>query len=207
MKIACIDLEGVLIPELWPHIAKASGIEALAITTREEPDYPALMRWRIDHLRQHGLRLSDVQTMIANIEPFPEARRFLRQLVELGGYTVHIVSDCFYELASPLLKILGSPTAYCHSLETDEQGWIARCAWAERKGKEDHVASLLRQDAQVLAAGDAFNDLGMLHLAHHGFLVRPSAATRMASRDLPVVERLDEIIERLGLKPGTGPLE
>ncbi|EMC2290396.1 bifunctional phosphoserine phosphatase/homoserine phosphotransferase ThrH [Salmonella enterica] len=199
MRIACIDLEGVLIPELWPRIAQASGIEALSITTREEPDYSALMRWRIDHLRKHGLRLRDVQAILADIQPYPEARDFLRQLEQYGGYQVHIVSDCFYQLAESLLDALGSPEAFCHSLETDADHWITGCAWADRNGKEEHVARLLEQGCHVLAAGDAFNDLAMLRLAHHGFLVRPSPATMTAAQDLTVVEHLSEIIENIGV--------
>ncbi|UXS00100.1 bifunctional phosphoserine phosphatase/homoserine phosphotransferase ThrH [Agrobacterium tumefaciens] len=198
MRIACIDLEGVLIPELWPRIAQASGIEALSITTREEPDYPALMRWRIDHLRKHGLRLRDVQAILADIQPYPEARDFLRQLEQYGGYQVHIVSDCFYELADRLLDALGSPEAFCHSLVTDPENWITDCAWADRCGKEEHVARLLKQNCHVLAAGDAFNDLAMLRLAHEGFLVRPSPVTMTAAQDLTVVEHLSEIIEKVG---------
>ncbi|EPP5101056.1 bifunctional phosphoserine phosphatase/homoserine phosphotransferase ThrH [Enterobacter hormaechei] len=204
MRIACIDLEGVLIPELWPLIALASGIEALSITTREEPDYPALMRWRIDHLRQHGLRLRDVQAILAEIQPYPEARDFLHQLEQHGGYRVHIVSDCFQELAGSLLDALGSPATFCHSLETDPDNWITGCAWADRNGKEDHIARLLKQGSHVLAAGDAFNDLAMLRLAHDGFLVRPSAATAEAAEDLTVVEHLSEIITRIGLSSGAG---
>ncbi|MFT4190303.1 MAG: bifunctional phosphoserine phosphatase/homoserine phosphotransferase ThrH [Comamonas sp.] len=198
MKIACIDLEGVLIPELWPHIAQVSGIEALSITTREEPDYPALMRWRITHLRKHRLRLRDVQAILADVRPYPESRDFLLQLERRGGYRVHIVSDCFHELASDLLAALGSPKTFCHALETDPDGWITGCAWIDRKGKEEHVARLLARNFHVLAAGDAFNDLAMLRLAHHGFLVRPSTATLAAARDLTVVHQLSEIIETVG---------
>ncbi len=199
MRIACIDLEGVLIPELWPRIAQTSGIEALSITTREEPDYPALMRWRIEHLRKHGLRLRDLQAILADIQPYPEARDFLRQLEQYGGYQVHIVSDCFYELAESLLDALGSPEAFCHSLVTDPENWITGCAWADRCGKEEHVVRLLKQDCHVVAAGDAFNDLAMLRLAHDGFLVRPSAATLAAAQDLTVVEHLSEIIETISV--------
>jgi phosphoserine/homoserine phosphotransferase len=203
MKIACIDLEGVLIPELWPQIAQATGIEALSITTREEPDYPALMHWRIDHLRKNGLRLRDVQSLIAETRTYPDAVAFLQQLTQQGGYRVHIVSDCFYELAGPLLDALGSPEAFCHSLETDAHGWITGCAWADRNGKQEHIARLLEQGCYVLAAGDAFNDLAMLRLAHNGFLVRPSPATMAVAQDLTVVEHLREIIEAIGVPRST----
>lgn len=204
MRIACIDLEGVLIPELWPRITQASGIAALSITTREEPDYPALMRWRIEHLRQHGLHLRDVQAILADVQPFPEARDFLRQLEQHGGYRVHIVSDCFHELAGNLLDTLGSPATFCHSLETNSDNWITGCTWADRNGKEDHVARLLKQGSHAQAAGDAFNDLAMLRLAHDGFLVRPSAAAVAAAQDLVVVEHLSEIVTRIGQLSGTG---
>lgn len=204
MKIACIDLEGVLIPELWPLIAQASGIDALSITTREEPDYPALMRWRLDHLRKHDLRLSDVQRMIAGVQPYREARIFLQQLEQHYGYRVHIVSDCFYELAGNLLTALGSPEAFCHTLETDADDWMTGCAWAKRQGKEEHISHLLARHCHVLAVGDAFNDLAMLRLAHRGFLIRPSRATREAAQDLTVVERLLDIID--ALKQPSDPL-
>lgn len=197
MKIACIDLEGVLIPELWPLIAQATGISALSITTRDEPDYPALMEWRIRRLRQNGLHLRDVQAVLCDIAPYPEAQAFLHCLEH--EYELHIVSDCFYELVAPLLRKLGSPRSYCHSLETDKDDWITACRWADRLGKEDHVAKLLEQNAQVLAVGDAFNDLAMLRLAHDGFLVRPSGATRAVSGDLYTVEHLTDILVHIGI--------
>ncbi|MFP1914356.1 bifunctional phosphoserine phosphatase/homoserine phosphotransferase ThrH [Lonsdalea quercina] len=205
MKIACIDLEGVLIPELWPQIAQASGIEALSITTREEPDYPALMRWRIDHLRKNGLRLRDVQAMVVETRIYPEAVAFLQQLTHHLGYRVHIVSDCFYELIDALLPALGSPEVFCHSLETDGDNWITGCAWAERRGKEEHISRLLNRGCHILAVGDAFNDLAMLRLAHNGFLVRPSQATMRVAKDLTIVQDLSDIIETVGGgKPTTG---
>ncbi|WP_066416709.1 bifunctional phosphoserine phosphatase/homoserine phosphotransferase ThrH [Bordetella ansorpii] len=194
MKIACIDLEGVLIPELWPIIGQSTGVQDFAMTTRDEPDYPTLMRLRITALRKNGLRLKDVQAILLAVQPFLDARHFLEEIGRT--HQVQIVSDCFHELASPLLKALGDPQAYCHSLCTDSDGWVVDCCYLPRNGKEDHIARLLAQGMEVLALGDAFNDLKMLRLAQQGFLVRPSLATQAAAPDIPVVQTLQDVLAK-----------
>ena len=193
MRVACIDLEGVLIQEIWPFLARQTNIEKLSVTTREKADYPALMRNRITLLRLHGLKLRDVQAIVAAIEPFPDALPFLATLSNL--YSIRIVSDCFYELAENVLSKLGNPISLCHRLVLDHAGFIVDCSFAARQGKDDVVAGFLASGAEVLAVGDAFNDLAMLRLANAGFLVRPSELTRAAAPDIAIVEHLYEITD------------
>ena len=193
-KLACIDLEGVLVPELWPAIAVRTGIRELFATTREIPDYDALMRRRIALLREHGITLSDVQRIIKAIEPFPGAKTFL-QTLEARGYRVNIISDCFHELADPLLQALGEPTTLCHRLTADSQGFVTGCDYYPRQGKEEHVEAALAEGQRVLAVGDAFNDLHMLRRATQGYLVNPSITTLEAAPDVPAVESLEQILE------------
>lgn len=192
-KVACIDLEGVLVPELWPKIAVSTGVKALFATTREFPDYDALMRRRIDLLRSHGITLKAVQWIVRGVSPFPDAAGFLKSL-EAKGYEVNIVSDCFHELALPLLLKLGEPHALCHNLRTDEQGLVSEVSYFPRTGKVEHVDEALEHGLEVLAVGDAFNDLAMLRRATQDFLINPSIATLDAAPDLEVVQSLSEIL-------------
>ncbi len=193
LKLACIDLEGVLVPELWPKIAVHTGVKELFATTRELPDYDALMRRRIAIMRTHRITLNDVKRIIAAVEPFEGAAAFLHAL-EGRGYRVNIISDCFQELAEPMLRTLGDPTTLCHRLITDSEGFVSACAYYPRQGKEEHVEKALAEGQQVLAVGDAFNDITMLRRATQGFLVNPSISTLNAAPDLQVVESLDEIL-------------
>ncbi|MBA1204453.1 bifunctional phosphoserine phosphatase/homoserine phosphotransferase ThrH [Pseudomonas capeferrum] len=193
-KLACIDLEGVLVPELWPAIAVRTGIRELFATTREIPDYDALMRQRIALLREHGITLSDVQRILATVEPFAGAVAFL-QALEARGYRVNIISDCFHELADPLLQALGEPTTWCHRLTADSHGFVSGCDYYPRRGKEEPVDKALAEGQRVLAVGDAFNDINMLRRATQGFLVNPSISTLDAAPDLRAVESLEEILE------------
>lgn len=195
-KVACIDLEGVLMPELWPYLGQQTGNDAFFATTREIPDYDWLMRTRIGAMHESGLRLKDIQAIFAGLAPLEGAEAFLDTL-RAQDYEIQIVSDCFIELAAPILAQLGSPSAQCHRLEVDHSGFVTRCAFAPRRGKEDVVRPYLNDGATVLAVGDAFNDLAMLSLATHGFLVRPSEPTRAAAPHLRTVERLDEITDAL----------
>lgn len=195
-KIACIDLEGVLMPELWPYLGQQTGNDAFLATTREVPDYDWLMRKRIDALRESDLRLKDVQAIFSALSPLDGAEAFLDTL-RAQDYEIQIVSDCFLELAAPILAQLGSPPAQCHRLEVDHGGFVTACAFAPRRGKEDVVRRYLNDGATVLAVGDAFNDLAMLSLATHGFLLRPSIPTRAAAPHLRTVERLDDITEAM----------
>lgn len=197
MKVACIDLEGVLMPELWPHLARQTGIEALAMTTREEPDYRWLMRRRIAALRSHRLKLRDIQAIVAALDPLPDAVEFLERIGDI--WHVRILSDCFFELAQTALERLGNPVALCHRLVTDSEGYVVECAFAERRGKEDIVQRLVGDKVEVLAVGDAHNDIAMLRLATHGFLLRPSEHTRLAAPDITVVERLHEVLDAIGM--------
>jgi phosphoserine/homoserine phosphotransferase len=194
MKLACIDLEGVLVPELWPIIAERTGIDSLALTTREVPDYNLLMRNRIALLRENGLRLSCVSRILSDVEPVPGARQFFDELA-FNEYEINIISDCFIELANPLLDLLGGPPAMCHRLHVDRFGFVTNCSFYKRAGKEDHVAQALSEKRYVLAVGDAFN--AMLRMANKSYLVSPSAATRAAAPDIKTVASIDEIITLL----------
>lgn len=205
MKLACIDLEGVLVPELWPIIAERTGIDSLSVTTREVPDYEALMQTRIAVLRDNGLSLNAVIRMLAAVTPFASARLFLDELA-MNGYDVNIISDCFLELADPLLEALGGPKAMCHRLKVDLSGFIMGCSFYKRAGKEDHVVCALSEGRHVLAVGDAFNDLTMLRMASQSFLVNPSTATREAAPDIKTVESVSEIIALLSLNDAQGRL-
>lgn len=193
-KLACIDLEGVLVPELWPAIAARSGIMELFATTRETPDYHALMHRRISLLRKHEITLNDIRRIIRLIKPFTGATAFL-QALEARGYCVNIISDCFHELADPLLHALGEPTIMCHRLTVDSHGFISGCEYYPRQGKEEHVEKGLCEGLQVLAVGDALNDIKMLRRASQGFLVNPSISTLNAALDVHAVESLEEILE------------
>ncbi|WP_295475668.1 bifunctional phosphoserine phosphatase/homoserine phosphotransferase ThrH [uncultured Pseudomonas sp.] len=195
-KLACIDLEGVLVPELWPTLAVRTGIHELFATTRELPDYDALMRQRIDLLRQHGMTLSDVQRITRTIRPFSGAAGFLQALRD-RGYEVQIISDCFHELADSMLRALGRPTIFCHSLTTDSEGFISGCDYYRRRDKEEHVNQAQVDGLHVLAVGDALNDIAMLRRADQGFLVNPSITTLAAAPDLQAVENLEEVIKRI----------
>lgn len=192
MNIACIDLEGVLAPEMWPHVAKCAGIPALAVTTREEPDYPRLMRRRIGLLRRHGLKLVDVQRIVAVLPVLDGAAEFLRTLER--DHRVLIVSDAFTELAAQFGQALGAPELQCHQLSVCRDGYIDGCRFLSRRGKEETVRLFQEDGHRILAVGDAFNDLAMLHLADDGFLFRPSQQTVSAAGGLRVVTRYDEIL-------------
>jgi phosphoserine / homoserine phosphotransferase len=195
-KVACIDLEGVLVPEMWPYIAERTGVNAFRETTRDVSDYQSLMAKRISALRQHDLRLQNVQEVLSEITPFPDAMDFLSSMSD--RYSVRILSDCFHEIADPVLGMLGRPISMCHRLIVDEDGFVVRCEFALRRGKEDVVAAFLGAGAEVVAVGDALNDLEMLKLATAGFLVRPSEQTRaVAPSRVRIVDRLDEITDVL----------
>lgn len=197
MDTACIDLEGVLIPELWPMLANATGIKELAQTTREVPDYRALMQRRLHLLRTNELRLVDVQYHIQEADLEPGAAEFLRALEH--RCEVLLVSDAFSQMVEQIIsRIAVRTTLLCHTFLTDEDGFIDQCLYASRNGKEDVVRKLQSQGHKVLAVGDAFNDLQMLQVADRGYLFRPSAATRHAAPELPVAEDYFQIKEAWG---------
>jgi len=173
MQVVCLDLEGVLIPEIWIAFAERTGISEFRRTTRDEPDYNVLMRWRLDLLRQHGLKLKDIQDVIAGMTPMEGARDFLDEL--RSRYQVIILSDTFYEFADPMMRQLGRPTLFCHRLEIDDEGFVADYRLRQPDQKRRAVNALKDLNFQVIAAGDSYNDTGMLQAADAGFFIHPPA--------------------------------
>jgi len=171
--ICCLDLEGVLIPEIWIHVAKRTQIRKLEITTRDEPDYDKLMRTRLEILREEGIRLRDIQGTIQRMNPLPGAKQFLKELHQ--HYQVIILSDTYYEFAGPMMKKLGFPTLFCNRLEADAGGFITNYHLRQKNGKEQAVRGLKSLGFKVVAAGDSYNDITMLQAADKGILFRPPA--------------------------------
>jgi phosphoserine/homoserine phosphotransferase len=171
VQIVCLDLEGVLVPEIWIAFSERTGIPELRRTTRDEPDYDKLMRFRLDLLRRHGLGLPDIQKVIAGMAPEPGARDFLDALRQ--RYQVIILSDTFYEFAMPLMAQLGMPTLFCHRLETDAQGFVSAYHLRMPEQKRASVRAFKALQFRVVAAGDSYNDTAMLGEAHAGILFRP----------------------------------
>ena len=192
MNIVCLDLEGVLVPEIWIEFAEATGIEELKRTTREEPDYDKLMNYRLDILRQHGLGLAEIQKTIATMDPMDGAREFLDELRSLTQ--VIIVSDTFSQFAQPLMRKLGWPTIFCNELIVDADGMIT--GWQMRKAeKKEQVISLLQQVGfDTIASGDSHNDLGMIKASKAGFLFKTTDALKEAYPDVPALETYDELL-------------
>ncbi|HPE74274.1 MAG TPA: bifunctional phosphoserine phosphatase/homoserine phosphotransferase ThrH, partial [Candidatus Competibacter sp.] len=170
MELACLDLEGVLVPEIWINVAERTGIEALRLTTRDIPDYDQLMRQRLGLLDQHGLKLSDIQRVIADMGPVEGAREFLEWLRE--RFQVVILSDTFYEFAVPLMRQLGWPTLFCHRLEVVDDR-VVNYVLRQADGKRRAVHAFHSLDFRVIAAGDSYNDTAMLAEAETGILFRP----------------------------------
>jgi phosphoserine/homoserine phosphotransferase len=174
MHFVCLDLEGVLVPEIWIAFAERSGIAEFRRTTRDEPDYDRLMRWRLALLRRHGLKLADIQAVISGMSPLPGAKDFLDSL--RGRYQVAILSDTFYEFADPLMAQLGRPTLMCNRLLIDDDGFIADYKLRQSEQKRQVVLALKRLNFRVIAAGDSYNDTGMLAAADAGFFIHPPPA-------------------------------
>jgi len=170
LAIICLDLEGVLVPEIWINVAERTGIEALRATTRDEPDYNVLMKNRLKILDEHGLKLQDIQAVIAEMGPLEGAGDFLDAIRQ--DFQVIILSDTFYEFAHPLMKQLAWPTLFCHRLEVDDQGKVRDYVLRMSDHKRQAVIALKHLKFQVLAAGDSYNDTSMLKEAHAGFLFR-----------------------------------
>jgi len=171
MQVVCLDLEGVLIPEIWIAFAERTGITEFRRTTRDEPDYDKLMRWRLGLLRQHGLKLKDIQDVIAGMAPMAGAKDFLDEL--RTRFQVIILSDTFYEFADPMMRQLGRPTLFCHRLEVDADGFVADYKLRQPDQKRHAVNALKGLNFQVIAAGDSYNDTGMLMAADAGFFIHP----------------------------------
>ena len=173
MQIACLDLEGVLVPEIWINVADRTGIAALRATTRDIPDYDQLMRQRLAILAQHQLTLNDIQTVIGSLEPLAGAKEFLNWL--RARYQVIILSDTFYEFATPLMQQLGWPTLFCHRLIIDDQGLIVDYRLRQNDPKRHSVIALQNLNYKIIAAGDSYNDISMLQQADQGILFCPPA--------------------------------
>lgn len=195
MNVVCLDLEGVLVPEIWIAFAKESGISVLTRTTRDEPDYDKLMAWRIDILRQHGLTLKDIQATIAKIEPMEGAKAFLDELRSLTQ--VIIVSDTFTQFAQPLMKKLGMPTIFCNELIVNEEDQITGFRMRVEQSKLTTVRHLQAMGFETIAAGDSFNDLGMIGASKAGFLFRSTEKIKADFPQYPAYETYEELLEAI----------
>ena len=192
MNIVCLDLEGVLVPEIWIAFAKESGIDELKKTTRDEPDYDKLMRWRIGVLKEHGLGLKQIQDVIAKIDPIPGAREFLDELRSLTQ--VIIVSDTFSQFAKPLMEKLGWPTIFCNSLEVAQDGEITGFKMRCEQSKLTTVKALQSIGFDTIASGDSYNDLGMIKAGKAGFLFKSTDKIIADNPDIPAYETYEELM-------------
>lgn len=193
MNVACLDLEGVLVPEIWIAFAEASGIPELKRTTRDEPDYDKLMKWRIGILNEHGLGLKEIQETIAKIDPLPGAKEFLD---ELRSFTqVIIISDTFEQFAKPLMEKLGMPTIFCNSLVVDEDGKITDFKMRCEKSKLTTVRALHSCGFDTVATGDSFNDLAMIQDSKSGFLFRTTDQIKADYPQLPAYEEYADLLK------------
>ena len=193
MYITCLDLEGVLVPEIWIAFAEASGIPELTRTTRDEPDYDKLMHWRLGILREHGLGLREIQETIAGIDPLPGAREFLD---ELRAFTqVIIISDTFTQFAAPLMKKLGWPTLFCNTLEVAPDGEITGFRMRTENSKLSTVRALQSIGFETIAAGDSYNDLAMIQAGRSGFLFRTTEQIKKDYPQIPAYETYEELMQ------------
>ena len=195
MNIVCLDLEGVLVPEIWIAFAEASGIPELKRTTRDEPDYDKLMKWRIGILKEHGLGLKEIQDTIAKIDPMPGAKEFLDELRSLTQ--VIIISDTFSQFAGPLMKKLGMPTIFCNTLEVAENGEITGFRMRCEQSKLTTVRALQSIGYETIASGDSHNDLGMIQASKAGFLFRSTQQIKADHPELPAFETYGELMEAI----------
>ena len=193
MDIVCLDLEGVLVPEIWIAFSKASGIPELSRTTRDEPDYDKLMRYRMELLDRHGLGLREIQEVIAKIDPMEGAKEFLDAL--RAKAQVLILSDTFYEFAMPLMKKLGYPTLMCNKLEADANGKITGYRMRCTQSKLTTVKALQNCGFETIAAGDSFNDLGMIRASTAGFVFRSTDKIKADNPDLPAFETYEDFLK------------
>lgn len=195
MYITCLDLEGVLVPEIWIAFSEATGIPELRRTTRDEPDYDKLMAFRLSILREHGLGLKEIQEVIATIDPMPGARKFLDDLRELGQ--VVIISDTFEQFAKPLMKKLGWPTIFCNTLEVAGDGAITGYHMRCPQSKLTTVKALQQAGFETIASGDSFNDLAMIQAGKAGFLFRSTESIKAAHPEIPAFEAYDDLLEAI----------
>ena len=195
MNIVCLDLEGVLVPEIWIAFAEETGIPELKRTTRDEPDYDKLMNYRINILKEHGLGLKEIQETIAKIDPMPGAKEFLDQLREMTQ--VIIISDTFTQFAGPLMKKLGYPTIFCNSLEVADDGEITGFKMRIENSKLTTVKALQSIGYDTIASGDSHNDLGMIKASKAGFLFRSTDEIKKEYPELPAFETYDELMDAI----------
>ena len=193
MYITCLDLEGVLVPEIWIAFAQASGIPELKRTTRDEPDYNKLMNWRISVLKEHNLGLKEIQETIAKIDPLPGAKEFLDELRSFCQ--VIIISDTFTQFAKPLMEKLGWPTIFCNSLEVSESGEITGFKMRIENSKLTTVKALQSIGYETIASGDSYNDLGMIKASKAGFLFRSTDKIKNDYPELPAYENFDDLMK------------
>ena len=192
MNIVCLDMEGVLVPEIWIAFAEETGIQELKRTTRDEPDYDKLMNYRLNILREHGLGLKEIQSVIAGIDPLPGAKEFLNELRE----TVQtiIISDTFSQFAQPLMKKLDRPTLFCNELIVGEDGMIDGFKMRCEKSKLITVKALQSCGFEIIASGDSFNDLGMIQAGKAGFLFRSTDAIKAEYPEIPAFDEFDDLL-------------
>ena len=195
MRIVCLDLEGVLVPEIWIAFSERTGIPELRRTTRDEPNYDTLMKYRLGILAEHGLGLPDIQKVICEMGPMPGAKAFLDKLRE--DYEVIILSDTFYEFAHPLMRQLAWPTLFCHSLETGADGMVINYRLRMPEQKREAVTRLREMNFTVVAAGDSYNDTAMLGVAHAGILFRPPENVIREFPQYPVVLNYDDLRQEI----------
>ncbi|MEY8316725.1 bifunctional phosphoserine phosphatase/homoserine phosphotransferase ThrH [Oscillospiraceae bacterium 50-58] len=192
MNIVCLDMEGVLVPEIWIAFAEESGIPELRRTTRDEPDYDKLMTWRLGILKEHGLGLKEIQAVIAKIDPLPGAKEFLDKL--RTETQVLILSDTFEQFAKPLMEKLNWPTIFCNTLEVGENGAITGYKMRCEKSKLTTVKALQSMGYETIAAGDSFNDLAMIQASKAGFLFKSTDTIKAAHPELPAFEEFDDLL-------------
>lgn len=192
MYMTCLDLEGVLVPEIWVAFAEETGIPELKKTTRDEPDYDKLMQYRLDILKEHGLGLKEIQATIERIDPLPGAKEFLDELRSFGQ--VVIISDTFTQFAKPLMKKLGWPTIFCNELVVAENGEVTGYKMRVAESKKTTVLALQAAGLETIASGDSFNDLGMIRASKAGFLFCTTDAIKEANPDVPALETYDELL-------------
>ena len=192
MNVVCLDMEGVLVPEIWIAFAQASGIPELKRTTRDEPDYDKLMTWRLGVLKEHGLGLKEIQEVISTIDPLPGAKEFLDKL--RAQTQVIILSDTFEQFAKPLMAKLGWPTLFCNSLEVAEDGTITGYRMRCEKSKLTTVKALQSIGFETIASGDSYNDLGMIQASKAGFLFRSTEQIRKDHPELAAYEEFDDLL-------------
>lgn len=194
-KIVCLDMEGVLVPEIWINFARVSGIPKLKKTTRDEPDYDKLMNYRLNILKEHGLGLKEIQDVIEQIEPLEGAKEFLDELRSIAQ--VIIISDTFTQFAAPLMKKLGYPTLFCNTLEVADDGEITGFKMRVEKSKYSTVKALQSIGFDTIAAGDSFNDLGMIEASKHGFLFRTTEQIKKDYPQFPAFEEFDDFLNAI----------